>query len=603
MTTESARPNGDDPPHVDTATMRAADQCLGFSYAAFESLVRDFAETVPALLLQHRETADLAFAVERLGLVDSLRTRFTVAIIGQMRAGKSTLLNALMGCRLAPTGVNETTATVNWFRHGEGEQCQRFRVHWNDGSSEDHPLSAIDAWLGRSEQAQHTQALDFFADTPFLRLANLVDTPGTRSVLDTHEQTVQGFLAERLETETLRQGGRADAIIYAINPVARQDDRELLALFEERSRLPGASAYNSIAVMQKWEHLDDDGDPLAAARRKCARLRDQLQGKVAEVIPVSGMLALLAAEQPPSVWDQIAHLAVTSSAETLEDLLLSDAYFCDDHPQAALDSAARRALLQAVTWPALRFCLGLAQREHIDSGATLVRRVRETSGIDRLQQVLQTRFFALSGLIKAGTVLRKAWQPCDQALLLLRDLTEQRRMERQQADQAAQLLRGLITGTPALAQVLDYVSASTAAVDNEQRRAEATWDRLEQIRSRAEQGFRFLDADLACLEQLERLPADSLDAERRDELRRLFGGDGPGLYQRLGVTAETPLDASLETQVWDRRDAWAAQRAQSAHSLAPLFDHAVDCLDRVLEEIEAEIEVEIEAQPEQQAHD
>lgn len=599
MTTKRALSASGETARTDSATQHDATQSLGFSYAAFEALVREFAETVPALLLKHRETADLAFAVERLGLVDSLRTRFTVAIIGQMRVGKSTLLNALMGCRLAPTGVNETTATVNWFRHGEGEQCQRFRVHWNDASSEDHPLSAIDAWLGRSEQAQRTQALDFFADTPFLRLANLVDTPGTRSVLETHEQTVQGFLAERLETETLRQGGRADAIIYAINPVARQDDRELLALFEERSRLPGASAYNSIAVMQKWEHLDDDGDPLAAARHKCERLRSQLQGKVAEVIPVSGMLALLAAEQPPCVWDQIAHLAVASSADTLEDLRLSDDKFCNDYPQATLDSAARRALLQAVTWPALRFCLGLAHREQIDSGATLVRRVRETSGIDRLQQVLQTRFFALSGLIKAGTVLRKAWQPCDQALLLLRDLTEQHRMARRQADQSAQLLRDLIAGTPALRQVLDYVSASTAAVDNEQRRAEETWDRLESLRTRAEQGFRFLDADLACMEQLERLPADSLDAALREELRRLFGGDGPGLYQRLGLAAETPLDVSMEAQIWDRRDALAARRAQSAHSLAPLFEHAIECLDRILEEIEAEIE----AHPEQQNHD
>ncbi len=241
------------------------DRGIGFSYAAFTTLVRDFAAAVPALLLQHRETAELAFLVERLGLVDSLQTRFTVAVIGQMRVGKSTLLNALIGRRLAPIGVNETTATVNWFRHGEGELCDRFRVHWTDGSSEDHPLAEVTHWLGHSEPAQRTKALDFFADSSFLRQANLVDTPGTRSVLDSHEDAVRGFLAERLESETLQHGGRADAILYAINPVARQDDRDLLALFEERSRLPGASAYNSIAVMQKWEHLEDGGGALAAA--------------------------------------------------------------------------------------------------------------------------------------------------------------------------------------------------------------------------------------------------------------------------------------------------------------------------------------------------
>lgn len=563
-----------------------ADSPIGFSYAAFETLIRDFAASVPALLLQHRETADLAFAVERLGLVDSLRTRFTVAIIGQMRAGKSTLLNALIGRRLAPTGVSETTATVNWFRHGEGDLCDHFRVHWNDGSSEDHPLEAVTQWLGQSDQATRTQALDFFADAPFLLRANIVDTPGTRSVLNAHEATVRGFLAERLEAETLHHGGRADAIIYVINPVARQDDRDLLALFEERTRPPGASAYNSIAVMQKWEHLEDGGNALQAAQRKCQRLRVQLEGKVAEVIPVSGMLALLAAEQPVAVWDQIAQLATASRADVLDDLLLSDDYFCRDHPTAPLDSATRRDLLERLPWPALRFCLQLAHQQQIDQGAALLQQVRAASGLDRLQQVLHTRFFALSGLIKAGSVLRKAWQPCDQALLTLRDLNDQRYTALQRADQATALVQGLMDSTPALRLVLDYVADSKSAVANEQQRVEATWNQLDRIRARAEQGFHFLDADLACLEQLEQLDSGDLpDPADRAELRCLFGGNGPDVEQRLGLAPETPLDATAEDQAWDRRDAWATRRAQASRGLAPLCAHAIDCLDRILEHL------------------
>ncbi len=561
-----------------------ADSIIGFSYSAFETLIRDFAEAVPALLLQHRETADLAFAVERLGLVDSLGTRFTVAIIGQMRVGKSTLLNALIGRRLAPTGVNETTATVNWFRYGEGDFCERFRVHWSDGSSEDHPLTEVDQWLGQSEHAQRTKALDFFADSPFLRRANIVDTPGTRSVLNAHETTVRGFLADRLEAETLHHGGRADAIIYVINPVARQDDRDLLALFEDRTRPPGASAYNSIAVMQKWEHLDDGGDALQAAQRKCQRLRVQLEGKVAEVIPVSGMLALLTAEQPLEVWDQIARLAMASNAEVLDDLLLSDDYFSRDHPAAPLDSATRRALLERLSWPALRFCLQLAHRKQIDQGSDLLHQVRDASGIDRLQQVLHTRFFALSGLIKAGTTLRKAWQPCDQALLMLRDLNDRRNSALQRADQAAALVQGLMGSTAALRLVLDYVTDSKSAVANEQQRVEATWNQLDRIRARAEQGFRFLDTDLACLEQLDQLCSDELpDPADRAELRRLFGGNGPSVQQRLGLAPETPLDATIEDQVWDRLDVWATRRAQASRGLAPLCEHAGACLDRILE--------------------
>lgn len=569
------------------AHCESAPSPISWSYAALEALIQEFAATVPALLLQQRETAELAVAVERLGLSETLHTRFTVAVVGQMRVGKSTLLNALIGRRLAPTGVNETTATVNWFRYGEGAHCERFRVHWQDGRSEDQPLAAVNDWLGQSDVAQRTKALDFFADTPFLQRANLVDTPGTRSVLTAHEATVRGFLAERLEAETLHHGGRADAVLYVINPVARQDDRELLAQFEMRSRLPGASASNSLAVMQKWEHLDDPGGALQAAERKCRRLREQLAGKVAEVIPVSGLLALLAAEQPLSVWEQIAQLATRSQDEVLDDLLLADRYFVADHPQAPLDSATRQALLERLSWPALRFCLQLAQRERLDHGSALLAQVRRASGLDRLQQLLQERFFALSGLIKAGTVLRKAWQPCDQALLRLRELAERRRDERRHADQAAAQLRALLPTTSALESVLAYVVASTSAVDNEQRRLEQTWHQLDRIRAQAEQAFRFLDADLAGLEQLERLgPAVVPDW---DELHRLFGGQGPDLHPRLGLAPETPLGAELVERVWERRDVWAGRRGLATHELSRLREHALDCFDRLLEHLEDQV--------------
>jgi hypothetical protein len=115
------------------------------------------------------------------------------------------------------------------------------------------PLDRVGEWIGTETNATKTQRLDFFADTDFLRLANVVDTPGTRSVIQTHEDATQGFLADKLESDSLRYGGSADAVIYAVNPVGRESDRDLLQLFGERTRLPGASAYNSIAVVQKWE--------------------------------------------------------------------------------------------------------------------------------------------------------------------------------------------------------------------------------------------------------------------------------------------------------------------------------------------------------------
>ena len=43
-----------------------------------------------------------------------------VAIAGRTKAGKSTLLNALVGERLAATDASECTRIVTWYRHALG---------------------------------------------------------------------------------------------------------------------------------------------------------------------------------------------------------------------------------------------------------------------------------------------------------------------------------------------------------------------------------------------------------------------------------------------------------------------------------------------------
>lgn len=55
---------------------------------------------------------DLVPAIEALGV--ERRRPLYVAVLGEFNAGKSTLLNALLGTDVAPTGVMPTTATLHW---------------------------------------------------------------------------------------------------------------------------------------------------------------------------------------------------------------------------------------------------------------------------------------------------------------------------------------------------------------------------------------------------------------------------------------------------------------------------------------------------------
>ena len=77
-------------------------------------LVSDVAEVIDAVAPYLGETHGPALERfrERLG------TPLRVALVGRVNAGKSTLVNALVGQRVAPTNETECTQVVTWYRFG-----------------------------------------------------------------------------------------------------------------------------------------------------------------------------------------------------------------------------------------------------------------------------------------------------------------------------------------------------------------------------------------------------------------------------------------------------------------------------------------------------
>src|SRR5947209_14135013 len=93
--------------------------------------LRTFLSEAAERLRDARLPQDLGEAVERLsGQVDQ---PCVVAVVGRMKAGKSTFLNALLGDDLAKVGATETTATINYFRHGRPNPARPVRCHWQNG--------------------------------------------------------------------------------------------------------------------------------------------------------------------------------------------------------------------------------------------------------------------------------------------------------------------------------------------------------------------------------------------------------------------------------------------------------------------------------------
>src|SRR5580700_5297668 len=72
-------------------------------------------------------------------LLVRLREPMRVAVVGRVKAGKSTIVNAMLGQRVAPTDVSECTRLVTWFRYG---YPQRVVLELRDGTEMATQLSS-----------------------------------------------------------------------------------------------------------------------------------------------------------------------------------------------------------------------------------------------------------------------------------------------------------------------------------------------------------------------------------------------------------------------------------------------------------------------------
>ena len=99
------------------------------------SLLREAIDT-------YRDDAETTRLLRRQ--LDRMDEPLRVAISGKVKAGKSTLLNALVGEEIAPTDAGECTRVVTWYRHGHHP---RITLHPLDGPPRQLPVNRVDGAL------------------------------------------------------------------------------------------------------------------------------------------------------------------------------------------------------------------------------------------------------------------------------------------------------------------------------------------------------------------------------------------------------------------------------------------------------------------------
>jgi len=326
-----------------------------------------------------------------------------VAIAGKVKAGKSTLLNALVGEQVAPTDAGECTRVVTWYRDGT---TPRIVLHPRAGAPRPLPVRRHDGALTIDLGATPAEQCDrLVVDWPAqsLRATTLIDTPGIASTSTAVSQRTLDFLdpdsVDGRETPT-----EADAVVYLMRHVHARD-AAFLEAFRDRG-VARATGVNAVAVLSRADEIGGGRvDAMFSARSIAARYRSDptVRGLCQNVVAVAGLLAQTGRTLRQAEHTALAALARTSRDE-LETELLSVDRFLRAGGDGDVSTDVRRRLLARFGLFGIRLSTSLV-RQGAATSAALASELVDRSGLRELEQVLHAQFTERRDVLKARSAL------------------------------------------------------------------------------------------------------------------------------------------------------------------------------------------------------
>lgn len=350
-----------------------------------------------------------------------------LAIAGKVKAGKSTLLNALVGEELAPTDAGECTKIVTWYAEGHARQVV---VHPLTGPPAVRPWSrddgAIDVDLGDWDAAD-VDHIEVAWPSRRLHELTLLDTPGIASIsTEISERTHRVLSAEDDRAPV------ADAVLYLMRHTHASDVRFLEAFHDDE--LAHGTPVNSVGVLSRADEIGScrlDALEVAAGIARRYEADPRLRRLCPVIVPVDGLLAFASISLREAEFAMLAALARASEQETAELLLTVDRFV--ERP-ARLTELERAHLLDRFGLFGVRLAVALVRDGTCPTSGELAAVLAERSGLDRLRTVVLQQFLQRSRILRARS-----------ALSILRDI----------------LRTGGCHDSPTLAAELEQISAGT----------------------------------------------------------------------------------------------------------------------------------------------
>ena len=513
-----------------------------------------------------------------------------VAVVGRVKSGKSTFLNALVRDDKAVTGSTETTATINHFTYGEPDPDRPVRCHWRNGrvtAESERFLAALQGNdLETLRQAEGIDHLQYLLPNDVLRTVTVVDTPGTGAAVSEHESRtaefleIEGRLRARHHEETTRIQESADAIVYLVGPVALTSDQELLERFVQAT---GSEAHgvNALGVISKVDLTDE---LLARRHDLAAKVANQLSDSLTTVLPVSAGIARAVDRMREDrttaelLVDRIGRLAPAD-----RELLLSDEELWRDYDYdgCPLPPADRRALRERLPAQWRVFVTVVEAAANHSDVAQLLDALGEMSGMPRVRDTLREYFLERGHILRCFRIAHDARGILNR--LRFEQLPAARRRaseDRARRERFHAFIRAA-NGDPGVAAELEQVVDASLHTPEQADQLEALWRELDREVGALLSALGEHSADFGALQTLAASVHQFSPAEV-EELRALLGMYGNGTRARL--LGEATVDHCIDRQVEWRAIRDTAPRGTAKASVA---SRAHDRLGSLIEQLEA----------------
>lgn len=338
-----------------------------------------------------------------------------VAIVGLIKAGKSTLMNALLGQSVVATGSVEATFNINWLKYGD---TSRLVVHFKNDRQppEEKSFAQLAALTLRPEEHQDyllsIKYIEVFHANEILKTINIIDTPGLNSTYEDDSDNTKEFLlmhGDKLTEITQEQVANADAVMYLFSHSLGQLDANLLEQLQE-SLVGNATPINAIGVLTKVDFYSSDPnvtDPLATAIDVAQGLQENplVRRLFYTIKPVCGLLSIGAKTLTDEHWQILVALAQLP-LDRFQAISRNANKFIKPYEDISIPHSQREKLLAQLG----QYGIALAY-DYLNAGVSsrseLTEKLLKHAGIVELQQLILSHFGNRSILIKLGTILQQ----------------------------------------------------------------------------------------------------------------------------------------------------------------------------------------------------